>query len=123
MLCVGVSCVSTEYPQGERLYQHYCAGCHASDGSGLLALYPPLTESESIATDANRIPCAIRYGLSDTLTRDGVQFSTPMEALPSINDVEIANIYNYMAEQWYPQLPPLTDKDVRLALSSCTLGD
>ena len=114
------SCQQNPYQQGERLYEIHCANCHMSEGEGLAALYPPLT-STSFERFAPRFACIVRYGLSDTISVNGQQFSFPMPGNDKLNPVEIANIYNYIVYQWHPTLKPITSDKMQNDLLSCTI--
>ena len=119
-LVVGfVACQQNPYQQGKRLYEIHCASCHMSDGSGLEKLYPSLTTSD-FESFAPAFSCIVRYGLSDTIRIDGKVFNFPMPAIPSLNEVEISNIYNYIIHRWHPALEPIHAGQVENALQKCT---
>ena len=84
-----LSCKQTNYPYGERIFQANCASCHMEDGSGVARLYPAL-KSNSINNLHTKLPCIIRYGLSDTSS------ILNMVGLPHLSDVEITNVINYI---------------------------
>lgn len=88
------------------------------DGNGLLSLYPPLN-SEEFTDFADGFPCIVRKGLSDTLEIDGKQYIFPMPANAELNNVAIANIYNYIIYRWHPHLDPTTAIEMAAKLDSC----
>jgi len=115
---VWLTCNTNPYRQGERLYNRYCANCHMEDGSGLLSLYPSLSSSEFKRFN-DQFACIVRIGLKDTLTIDRKEFVFPMPANPELNNITIANIYNYITYKWHPDLPPTTAVEVQSDLETC----
>jgi hypothetical protein len=91
-----------------------------SEGEGLASLYPALT-SKTFEQFSPDFACIIRYGLSDSITVDGQQFTFPMPGNQKLNAVEIANIYNYIIYQWHPNLMPTTSSDIENDLLRCTI--
>ena len=85
--------------QGERLYQENCSNCHQPDGSGLARLYPPVNDP-NLLQHADRIVCAIRYGVNGPITIGGKTFDQPMVAVDRLSDLEIAEIITYMTTTW-----------------------
>ena len=115
-----VACSPPRYPQGEALYKHYCASCHMDDGSGLVALFPPLIDADYFREHRADFACIVRYGIDHPIRVNDVQFTTPMEGIARINEVEIANIFNYIQSTWYPELSVLSEKDVKQQLLRCS---
>ena len=119
LLLTGFGCQQNPYRQGERLYALHCANCHMEDGKGLMSLYPPLDTPE-FEQYTSRFSCIIRQGLSDTILIGQKEFIFPMPAIPELNNVEIANIYNYIRHTWHPKLSPKTAIQVQSELDTCT---
>jgi len=85
------------YPQGKALYESHCAWCHMSDGTGLEGIYPSLVDREDLRRQLWRIPCAIRYGVYDSLKVGSDTFSVVMMGFAELTDAEVSNISNYIA--------------------------
>ena len=118
-LFVFQACNNNPYKQGEVLFNNYCAPCHSEDGSGLRSLIPPLAQSDYLKKQKDQLPCIIRYGLNDTIYVNGKMFNEPMEGIPSLNDVEIANIINYIDQEWNYQLGYISKPKVKQQLENC----
>jgi mono/diheme cytochrome c family protein len=114
-----VSCTSQPYTDGERLYQTNCANCHLDDGKGLGALIPPLAGSDHLASQAERLPCIIRYGLSDTIVVNGKTYAEMMPGVPALSDIEVTNLSNYVLHRWSPGRRPLSLEEGRAVLEKC----
>lgn len=88
------------YNQGELLYQKNCSNCHQKNGSGLGKLYPPLDSSDFMQKNFEDVICLIRYGKKGELVVNGVTFNQPMPGIPTLTDLEIAEIATYIYNSW-----------------------
>jgi mono/diheme cytochrome c family protein len=88
------------YNQGELLYQKNCANCHQKNGRGLGRLYPPLDSSDYMSKNFEDVICLMRYGKKGELTVNGVSFNQPMPGIPTLTDLEIAEIATYIYNSW-----------------------
>jgi len=114
---------SQYYVQGEKLYIKHCSNCHQVDGSGLARLYPPLNDSDYMQKNFRDVMCLIRYGKSGQLMINGQQFNQPMPAVPSLTDLEIAEIGTYIYNSWGHQRGIVEVKEATEILSSCVKQD
>jgi len=85
---------------GSQLYQQHCQNCHGNDGKGLGRLYPPLTDSMFLKRNKSSLACIIKYGLNDTITVNGDEFSGRMPAEPDLPDMDIAAIITYITNSF-----------------------
>jgi mono/diheme cytochrome c family protein len=113
------ACEDNPYPQGEILYNNFCSNCHASDGSGLEGLIPPLAAADYLVSNREKLPCIIRYGLADTIVVNGRTYAQEMEAIPNLSRFEIANILNYIEYSWGNQQRYFTIQEVEASLEKC----
>ena len=88
------------YNQGELLFQKNCANCHQKDGSGLGRIYPPLDSSDYMSKNFDDVICLIRYGKKGELVVNGVSYNQPMPGIPTLTDLEIAEIATYIYNSW-----------------------
>jgi cytochrome c551 len=91
---------SQYYNQGELLYQKNCSNCHQKNGSGLGRLYPPLDTSDFMSKKFEDVICLIRYGKKGELLVNGISFNQPMPGIPTLTDLEIAEIATYIYNSW-----------------------
>ena len=82
--------------QGKRLYAQHCSNCHQPDLSGLAKLYPPLDTSDYMQNNLKEVACLIRYGIEEPLEVNGITYTQPMPAIPSLTNLEIAEILTYI---------------------------
>ncbi len=87
------------FVEGLELYKTHCANCHQIDGAGLEGLYPPIAE-EYLTKNKLKVICGIKYGIVDTLTIKGKQYSQPMPGNFNLEPLEIAEITTYIYNKW-----------------------
>jgi mono/diheme cytochrome c family protein len=119
LLFVGASCEQQPYQIGQRLYQVHCANCHMDNGAGLGALIPPLADSDYLRLQRDKLPCLIRHGLQDTILVNGKIYAEQMPGNKHLNEVQIANVLNYVLQSWGNQEAPFSLEEVNKALNQC----
>lgn len=105
--------------QGEALYTLYCSSCHMEDGSGLQSLIPPLAGADYIIHNADKLPCIIQNGLKGPILVNGKEYNQVMLPIAGLNDVEMANILNFIQKKWGDPAIFYSPEAIRQALSSC----
>lgn len=88
------------YFKGEELYLQHCSNCHQADGKGLGLLYPPLSQSDYLKGRQREVACLIKYGIDGELIVNGQQYNKPMPGIPSLTNLEIAEISTYIYNTW-----------------------
>lgn len=101
------------------LYNQYCAACHMDNGAGLAALYPPLSDSDYLRENQDKIPCIIRNGLSGNIVVNNISYDIPMEGIKELTDVEIHNIIRYINQAWNNDIEIPSFKATEDRLKSC----
>lgn len=95
------NCSGDNKTQGQRLYEYHCSNCHMNNGEGLGALYPPLANSDYFLSHENELPCIIRYGIQGPIEVNDTLYNQAMAGIPDLNEVEMANLMNYMMRNFY----------------------
>lgn len=106
------------YLQGQLLYINHCSNCHQEDGRGLARLYPPLDTSDYM-NNRKAVLCGIRKGIQGSIVVNGVEFNQPMPAIPSLTDLEVAEIATYIYNTWSHSEGIIEVKEVSQLLSTC----
>jgi len=107
------------YLQGEQLYQTNCSNCHQKNGRGLGRIYPPLDTSDFMNDHFEEVICLMDNGRKGELIVNGKNFNKTMPAIPSLTDLEIAEIATYIYNTWSHQRDLVDVKDVQGILSRC----
>jgi cytochrome c551 len=88
------------YLQGEQLYIKHCSNCHQKNGTGLGLLYPPLNKSDFMDANFEKVICLMKHGISGELYVNGKNFNKKMPGIPSLTDLEVAEIATYIYNTW-----------------------
>lgn len=107
------------YTQGQMLYEKHCSNCHQQDGQGLRRLYPPLAKSDFLKNNFNPFICTMKYGTSGSIVVNGVEFNKLMPGVPSLTELELAELATYITNSWGEQGGIVTIEQVSQALSGC----
>jgi len=113
------SCETNPYPQGQILYETFCANCHMEDGTGLTGVIPPLKNVDFLTTHKRELPCIIRFGLTGKIQVNGRYYEQEMTGIPELTEFEIANILNYVNFSWNSPFEYTKVADVKTALEEC----
>ncbi|MEM7278654.1 MAG: cytochrome c [Pseudomonadota bacterium] len=98
-----------------------CAVCHMPDGNGVQGAFPPIRErmAKIAKLDGGReyLVVATKYGMTGTITIDGVNYSGLMSPQGSVlNDAALAGALNYgsitLAPEAGADLKPFTESEV-----------
>jgi cytochrome c551 len=107
------------YAQGEVLYEKNCSNCHQKNGKGLGLVYPPLASSDFLKKNFNASLCLMKYGKQGEITVNGKSFNKPMPGVPSLTELEIAEIATYINNSWGSQNGIVEIGQVTSALNEC----
>ncbi|MBE0649808.1 MAG: cytochrome c [Bacteroidales bacterium] len=86
--------------KGEQIYNQVCFKCHQLNGMGIPGVFPPLTGSDFLKTATKkRLLEQVLNGSNETLTVNGMQYSTPMPPQVKTTDDAIA-VIDYVLNAW-----------------------
>jgi cytochrome c551 len=107
------------YVQGEQLYLKNCSNCHQKKGGGLGRLYPPLNKSDYMDQHFEEVICIMRNGVGGELHVNGKKYNKEMKGIPSLTELEIAEIATYIYNSWEHQRGMIEISTVESALKKC----
>ena len=119
ILSLNPSCNKSPYPQGEGLYNFYCANCHMEDGTGLKKLIPGLNDKGFLEKHRLDLPCWIREGMEGPIQVNGIDYNFKMEGFPNLEPAEINNIVNYILTSFGNNLNPISPMEIQGELAKC----
>ena len=88
------------YAQGQVLYEKHCSNCHQKNGNGLGRVYPPLASSDYFNSNFEQSLCIMKYGTQGEIVVNGKSFNKTMPGIPSLTELEIAEITTYIGNSW-----------------------
>jgi len=120
-----VACQSDEnlefkryYSSGALVYQQHCQNCHGTNGEGLSALIPPLSDSSYLRKNLSSLPCYVKNGLKAQITINGKTFEDAMPA-NDLSPVEIAQVLTYVGNSFGNKLNTIDEQLVQKSLAGC----
>lgn len=107
------------YIKGEQLYLQHCSNCHQKNGTGLGLVYPPLHTSDYMTNNMKEVICLIKNGKAGELIVNGKSFNQRMPGIPTLSDLEIAEIATYTYNTWSHQHGIIEVQEVSTILRDC----
>lgn len=105
--------------KGKEIYKTYCLACHQAEGQGLAKLYPPLAKSDFLEANPDKAACGIRNGQFKPITVNGVEYTQVMPPIPTLSDLEIAEVITYVSNSWGNNAGLIGVKQVTEWLNNC----
>ena len=85
---------------GQVLYNRQCLPCHQADGNGVPGMFPPLTATEWVDGDNERLISVVIHGLNEEIEVKGEIYNTIMAPIPYLSDQEVMDVLNYVRKQF-----------------------
>lgn len=108
------------FAQGQVLYEKHCSNCHQKNGKGLGRLYPPLASSDFLSNNFEKSFCLMKYGIQGEIIVNGQGFNKAMPAIPSLTELEIAEIATYIGNSWGQEKGLIDVTQTSKILSGCS---
>lgn len=81
---------------GKKVYESACLACHMRNGSGVPGMHPPLTESEFVNGDPDKLISIILKGLSGKMEIQGEIYNSIMPPQAHLSDKQIADVLTFI---------------------------
>ncbi len=81
---------------GKKVYESFCLVCHMRNGSGVPGMHPPLTESEFVNGDPDKLITIILKGLSGKMEIQGEIYNSIMPPQAHLTDQQIADVLTFI---------------------------
>lgn len=122
-ILIANACKTDKYTQGKILYDKYCMNCHNENGENLAELIPPLANSDYLTKERDKLACLIYYGYKGKMTVNGTEYNQQMPPNTNFNDIDVANVINYINNNFGNDNGYMPLKEVQDALNSCEVGE
>ncbi|MBX2911182.1 MAG: cytochrome c [Cyclobacteriaceae bacterium] len=107
------------FVEGEQLYISHCSNCHQKSGKGLGLLYPPLDQSDFMGQHFAEVVCLIKNGKNGEIAVNGKTYNQPMPGIPTLTNLEIAEIATYIYNSWTHERGIIDVKETTKILQEC----
>ena len=108
------------FVQGQSLYEKHCSNCHQKSGDGLALLFPPLKGSDYLMQNFDAVLCQMKYGRDGEVIVNGKSFNKKMPGIPSLTELEIAEIATFIGNEWGNKKGLTEVSTVHQALEKCS---
>lgn len=99
--------------RGEKVYVANCQSCHMPQGEGIAGTFPPLAKSDYLMKDQKRAIRSILHGVNGEITVNGEKYSMAMPAQDYLSDQEVADVLNYIQNNWGNKAKVVTPAQVK----------
>lgn len=103
---------------GKKVYDSVCLACHMADGSGVPGMHPPLTESDFVNGDAEKLIGIVLNGVKGKLEVKGEVYNSVMPPQASLSDQQIADVLTYIRSNFGNNSGPVTAEQVKKVRSA-----
>lgn len=94
-------------------YESYCGTCHQANGKGDSSRFPPLSNSEWVTGDKERLIDVTLNGLEGEIVVNGAKYTGAMPAHAFLTDEQIADILTYIRSHFGNQADAVLPEEVR----------
>lgn len=98
---------------GQKVYNTYCVACHQADGKGASGRFPPLTQTDWVIGDKERLVKVILNGMEGPIEVNGDDYNSLMPQHSFLNDNDIAAVLNYVRTNFGNSADSISAKEVQ----------
>ncbi|ULQ54291.1 c-type cytochrome [Flavihumibacter fluvii] len=91
--------------RGQEVYATSCQNCHMEDGKGMPDINPPLAKADYLKKPTKTLITVILEGQSGEVVVNGKKYNGIMPAMDYLDDMQIADVLNYMNNSWGNKIP------------------
>jgi len=82
-------------------------------------VYPPLDQSDYLEKNFKEVICLIKYGKKGEIIVNGNDFNQPMPGVPTLTELEIAELATYLYNSWGRERGIVDVKPVDQIIENC----
>jgi mono/diheme cytochrome c family protein len=98
---------------GKKVYDAVCLACHMRNGTGVPGMHPPITESEFVNGDPEKLIKIVLQGLSGEMEIKGEIYNSIMPAQAHLSDQEVADVLTFVRGSFGNNSGPVTPGQVQ----------
>ncbi|MDX1666255.1 MAG: PQQ-dependent sugar dehydrogenase [Saprospiraceae bacterium] len=104
--------------QSLKLYNTYCGTCHQQDGRGAPGRFPPLTATDWVSGDKERLIKIVLNGMQGEVEVEGTTYNSIMPSHQYLSDEEIATILTYIRQNFGNEAGEVSAEEVKMVRNS-----
>lgn len=108
---------------GEKIYTTYCGTCHQRDGQGASGRFPPLTDTDWVTGDKQRLIGIVLNGLEGTIEVKGETYNSIMPQHQFLSDQEVAEVLTYIRQNFGNDASAVSKEEVSEVRQRITKGN
>ncbi len=105
-------------PRGQGIYKTYCQVCHQADGNGVPGMNPPLTQTEWVLGEKERLIKVVLNGLNGEIEIKGEIYNNVMASHSFLTDKQIADVLTYVRSSWGNDASEISEEEVAAVRAS-----
>jgi len=109
--------VIADHP-GERVYNVACLPCHQSDGNGVPGMHPPLSETEWVNGDKERLIRIVVEGIEGEIEVKGETYNSVMAPLSHLDAEQVADVLTFIRRSFGNDASEVTTEEVEQVLQN-----
>ncbi len=98
--------------RGKEVYAANCQSCHMENGEGVESVFPPLAKADYMKKDMKHLIEIVLKGMEGEITVNGKKYNTPMAAQDNLDDGQVADVFNYIRNNWGSKAPAILPSQV-----------
>lgn len=98
---------------GEAIYYTYCATCHQKDGRGATGRFPPLTNTDWVGGDKDRLIKILLEGMEGSMEINGEVYNGVMPQHSFLSDKDISQVLTYIRSNFENNADAVTEEEVQ----------
>ena len=103
---------------GEKVYNAVCLACHMRNGTGVPGMHPPITKSEFVNGDPEKLIQIVLKGLKGKVEVQGNVYDNVMPPQANLTDQQIADVLTFVRGSFGNSSGAITTDQVAKARAS-----
>ncbi len=98
---------------GKKVYDAVCLACHMRTGNGVPGMHPPITESDFVNGDPEKLIKIVLQGLSGEMEIKGEIYNSIMPAQAHLTNQQVADVLTYVRGSFGNKSGAITPEQVK----------
>ncbi len=109
--------VAESLKAGKKVYDAYCLPCHMANGLGAPGMNPPLTGTDYVLGDKERLIKVVLLGLNEPIEINGEIYQNAMASHAFLSDQQVADVLTFVRQSFGNSASEITASEVQTVRS------